>query len=110
MFFALLWVVWEGVKRAGGGVASALCDTPTGRSDASGRANCLALCEHVCACTYGLLDVADACRSRHLLPRLHASALDVADACRDRHFITSTTKFRNLPDIRLEKIAKVTSK
>ena len=63
-----------------------------------------------CACrTYGLLDVADACRYRHFHdmqvplmwpmpavtvtsshPRLHANALDVADARRNRHFITIT--------------------
>ena len=31
-------VVWVGVKRAGRGVASPLCDTPTERSDEGGRA------------------------------------------------------------------------
>ena len=64
----LLRVVWEGVKRAGGGVASALCDTPTARNDdEGGRASYGVLCVtiYLCACTYGLLDVADACRNRH---------------------------------------------
>ena len=75
-------------------MASALCDTPTGKSDdEGGRASCRVLCDDVCglcvirprggatrvgeratvccvtmyvsACTYCLLDVADACRNRH---------------------------------------------
>ena len=36
--------IWEGVKRARGGVASPLCDTPTRRSDEGGRASCRMLC------------------------------------------------------------------
>ena len=43
----LLRVVWEGVKRAEGGMASPLCDTPTGRSDEGGRPSCRVLCDYV---------------------------------------------------------------
>ena len=62
-----LRVVWEGVKRAGGGVASALCDIrpPGGAMRVGERAT--VCCVNVCACTYGLLDVADACRKRHFI-------------------------------------------
>ena len=42
-----LRVVWEGVKRAGWGVASPLCDTPTVRSDVGGRASYRVLCGYV---------------------------------------------------------------
>ena len=62
---------------------------------------------YVCACKYGLLDVADACRNRHFhdymqvplmwpmpavtvtssLPRQH----DVNDVCRNRYFISITS-------------------
>ena len=45
--YGLLRVVWEGVKRAEGGVASILCDTPTGRSDEGLRASCRVLCDYV---------------------------------------------------------------
>ena len=48
----LLRVVWEGVKRAGGGVASALCDTRTGTSGEGGRASCRVLRDYVCMCMY----------------------------------------------------------
>ena len=43
----LLRVVWEDVQRAGGGVASALCDTRTRRSDEGRRASCRVLCGYV---------------------------------------------------------------
>ena len=55
-------------EEGGRGVASALYDTPTVKSDdEGGRATCRVLCltMHVRACTYCLLDVADACRNRH---------------------------------------------
>ena len=38
-----LRVIWEGVKRAGEGVASPLCDAPMGKSDEDGRASCRVL-------------------------------------------------------------------
>ena len=58
--------------------------------------SCRVLCDYaICivrAGTYGLLDMADACRNHHFhVDYMHASALDVADACLNRHFITSTT-------------------
>ena len=43
----LLRVVWEGIKRVGGGVTSVLCDTPTERNDEGGRASCRVLCDYV---------------------------------------------------------------
>ena len=36
-------MVWESVKRAGGGVAAVLRDTPTERNDEGGRASCRVL-------------------------------------------------------------------
>ena len=44
-------VVWEGVKRAGGEVASPLCDMPTGKSDEGLSASCRVLCNYVCTYT-----------------------------------------------------------
>ena len=40
----LLRVVWEGVKKAEGGVASPLCDTPTEKDDEGDRTSCRVPC------------------------------------------------------------------
>ena len=43
-------------EEGGRGVASALCDTPTGKSDdEGGRASYRVLCDYVCKCVYVLL-------------------------------------------------------
>ena len=42
-----LGLVWEGVKRAGGGVVSPQCDTPTGRRDEGGKESCRVLCDYL---------------------------------------------------------------
>ena len=107
-------MVWESVKRAGGGVASALCDAPMGRSDdEGGKASCRVLCVtmYVCVCTYGLLDVAGACRNRycHDYMQVHVMwpmpAVTVTSSLPRLHF-------RNLLGTRMEKSvpSKVTSK
>ena len=59
---------------------------------------------YVCACKYGLLDVADACRNRHFHDYMQVPLMWPTPAV----FVTSSLPrlhFRNLLDISLEKSA-----
>ena len=86
-------------------MASALYDTPTGRSDEGGeRAAVYYVTMYVCACTYGLLDVADACRNRHFYDYMQVLLMWPMPAVTVNSSL-SRLHFRNLLDIRLEKRA-----